>query len=94
MEYKQVDGSHYASDAIATPVTNPITVPIVLMQYCMNPKWTSAMINVEGTLLQGRFENSKEANIAAIRIASTPKYLINKIDNTNFVIPSRIRVIE
>ena len=40
--YKQVDGSHYASDSIAAPVTNPITVRIVLMLYCMNGTWTSA----------------------------------------------------
>ena len=34
--YKQVNGSHYTSDSIAAPVTNPITVRIVLVLYCMN----------------------------------------------------------
>jgi hypothetical protein len=33
--YKQVDGSHYASDSIAAPVTHPITVQIILMLHCM-----------------------------------------------------------
>jgi hypothetical protein len=58
--YEQVDGNHYASDSIATPVTNPITVRIVLMFYSMNPTWTSAIIDVEGAFLQGRLEKGKE----------------------------------
>ena len=58
--YKQVDGKHYSSDSIAAPVTNPITVRIVLMLWCMNPGWTSVIIDVEGAFLQGRFENGKE----------------------------------
>jgi hypothetical protein len=51
--YDQVDGSHYTSDSIAAPVTSPITVRILLMLYCMNRTWTSAIINVEGAFLQG-----------------------------------------
>ena len=51
--YEQVDGSHYASDSIATPVINPITVQIILILYCTNPTWISAIIDVEGTFLQG-----------------------------------------
>jgi hypothetical protein len=46
--YKQVDGSRYASDSIATPVTNPITVGIILMLYCMNCTWTSASSMLKG----------------------------------------------
>ncbi len=42
--YEQVVGSHYASDSIATQVTNPITVRIVLMLLCMNPDWMSAVL--------------------------------------------------
>ena len=61
--YEQVDGSHYASDSIDTPVTNPITVQIVLMLFCMNPSWTSAVIDVEGAFLQGCFENGEELYI-------------------------------
>ena len=61
--YKQVDGSRYASDSIATPVTNPITVQIILMLLCMNPDWTSAVIDVEGAFLQGQFENGEELYI-------------------------------
>lgn len=62
-EYKQVDGIHCASDSIATPVTNPITVWIVIMLYCMNPIWTSAIINVEDTFLHRWFENGKELHV-------------------------------
>ena len=58
--YEQVDGSHYASDLIAAPVTNPITVQIVLMLYCMNRTWISAIIDVEGAFLQGSYANGEE----------------------------------
>ena len=61
--YEQVDGSHYASDSIAAPVTNPITVCIVLMLYCMHSNWTSAIIDVEGVFLQGQFANGEELYI-------------------------------
>jgi hypothetical protein len=61
--YEQVDGSHYASDSIAAPVTNPITVRIVLMLYCMNRTWISAIIDVEGAFLQGHFANGEELYI-------------------------------
>ena len=58
--YKQVDGHHYASDSIAIPVTNLVTVQILLMMWCMNTRWMSAIIYVEGAFLQGHFENGKE----------------------------------
>ena len=58
--YEQVDGCHYTADSIATPVTNPITVRTVLMQWCMNPGWTSAIIDVEGAFLQRHFENGEK----------------------------------
>jgi hypothetical protein len=58
--YEQVDGNHYMSDYIAMPMTTPITVGIVLMLLCMNPMLTSAIINVEGAFLQGRFANGEE----------------------------------
>ena len=61
--YEQVDRSHYASDSIAAPVTNPITVQIILMLLCTNPGWMSAIINVEGAFLQGCFENGEELYI-------------------------------
>lgn len=59
-EYKQVDGSNYASDSIATPVTNPISMQIMFMLFYKNPTWMSAIINVKGAFLQGRFKNDQE----------------------------------
>ena len=58
--YEQVDRHHYALDSIAMPVTNPDTVQIVLILWCMNPGWMSAIIDVEGAFLQGHFEYGKE----------------------------------
>jgi hypothetical protein len=61
--YEQVDGSHYASDSIAAPVANPITVQTVRILYCMNRTWTSAIIDVEGAFFQGCFANGEELYI-------------------------------
>jgi hypothetical protein len=61
--YKQVNGSHYVSDSIAVPVTNPITVHIILMLYCMNHTWTSAIFDDEGAFLQGCSTNGEEIYI-------------------------------
>ena len=58
--YEQGDGSHHASDFIASPVTNPITVWSTPMLYYMNPAWMSAIIDVEWGFHQGQFENSEE----------------------------------
>ena len=33
------------------------------MLYCMNPTWTSAIIDVEGAFLQGQFANGEELYI-------------------------------
>lgn len=61
--YEHVNGSHYVSDNIVTPVLNPITVQIMVMLYCMNPTLASAILNVEGTFHQERFENGKDLYI-------------------------------
>ena len=61
--YKHVDGIHYASYSIAATVTNPITVQIVLLLLCMHPSWMSAIIDVEGAILQGHFENGEKLYI-------------------------------
>lgn len=63
--YTQVDWSPYGSDssAIAMPVTNPITVQIILILYCMNPTQMLAIIDVESVFLEGCFENGEELYI-------------------------------
>lgn len=37
--FDRTSGSHYVSDSIGVPVTNPITVQIVLTLLFMNPSW-------------------------------------------------------
>ena len=61
--HEQVYGSHYASNSIATLVTNPITMHIILTLWCMNAVWMAVIIDVEGAFLQGQFENDKELYI-------------------------------
>ena len=44
--YEQVDGDHFVSDSIASPVTNPNTVRMVLTLLYMNPKWVAVILDV------------------------------------------------
>ena len=57
--FEQVDGVHYSAQDIAAPVTNPFTVRVLLDLLCMNPKWISRIVDVEGAFLQGKFENEE-----------------------------------
>ena len=57
--FEQVDGVHYSAQDIAAPVTNPFTVRVLLDLLCMNPKWISRIVDVEGAFLQGKFENGE-----------------------------------
>eukprot|EP00957_Ditylum_brightwellii_P128169 9775774-Ditylum_brightwellii.AAC.1 len=58
--FEKINGEHYFSDSIAAPVTNLSTVQIALVLLAMNLKWISMVVDVEGTFLQGKFENGKE----------------------------------
>ena len=57
--YEQVDGVHYSAQDIAAPVTNPFTVRTLLTLLCMQPRWISRIVDVEGAFLQGKFENGE-----------------------------------
>ena len=58
--YEQVGGTHFIPDSIAAPVTNPNTVRILLVLWCMNPDWIAVLIDVEGAFLQGQFKDGEE----------------------------------
>jgi hypothetical protein len=46
--FEQIDGQHYFSDSISSPVSNPLTVRALLTLCAMNPKWEVRVIDVEG----------------------------------------------
>jgi hypothetical protein len=56
--YKQVDGVHYDSHNISAPVTNNVTVCIVLTLMIM-ADWTGKTLDVKGTFLHGDFDEGK-----------------------------------
>ena len=58
--FEQIDGEHYFSDSISSPVSNPTTVRILFTLYAMNPDWEVRVIDVEGAFLQGKFQNGEE----------------------------------
>ena len=60
---EQEEGTHYYADSIATPVTNPMSMCIMLTMLTMNPDWLLKMIDVEGAFLQGRLKNGEELYI-------------------------------
>jgi len=49
--------------SIAAPVTNLIMVCLILSLLCMNPSGITAIIDVEGVFIQGKFENGEEMYI-------------------------------
>jgi hypothetical protein len=61
--YMQVEGEHYASDSILSPVSNPTTVRLLLTLVATNPKWEAWVIDIEGAFLQGDFRNNKKMYI-------------------------------
>jgi hypothetical protein len=51
--YMQVKGEHYVADSISSPVSNPVTVRILLTLVAMNPRMQVRVIDIEGAFLQG-----------------------------------------
>ena len=57
--YKQVDGQHYEEHDISAPVTNEITIRIVLTLMIM-ASWHGTLLDVIGAFLNGEFEAGEE----------------------------------
>ena len=56
--FKQIDGEHYDSSSIASPVTNDATVRI-LMTLMIITNWFATGDDIEGAFLHGTFEDDK-----------------------------------
>jgi hypothetical protein len=56
--YKQVDGVHYESHKISDPVTNNVTVCIILVLMIL-ASWCRELLDIKGAFLQEDFEDSK-----------------------------------
>merc|ERR1739848_491062 len=57
--YEQIDGEHYNSDFIASPVTNDVTIRVIMALMIM-AGWASHIVDVKGAFLHGEFENNEE----------------------------------
>ena len=57
--FEQVDGIHYDEDTKAAPVTNEITIRIVLILMAM-ANWCAHVLDVQGAFLNGRFEGGEQ----------------------------------
>ena len=57
--FEQLEGQHYFVDTFAASVTNLNSIRILLMLMCVHPNWIADIVDVEGTLLQGKFKNSE-----------------------------------
>jgi hypothetical protein len=56
--YEQVDGEHYDSDNIASPVTNDVSVRVCLVLMLM-ANWYAHIVDVKGAFLTGEFDNDE-----------------------------------
>lgn len=57
--YKQVDGQHYDSSSISSPVTNDITIRIILLLMIMM-RGDGRVCDVQGAFLHGKFHDNEE----------------------------------
>jgi hypothetical protein len=56
--YEQVDGVHYDSHNISAPVTNDVTIRIVMVLMIMGG-WVGELLDVKGAFLHGDFEEDR-----------------------------------
>jgi hypothetical protein len=57
--YEQEDGIHYDSASIASPVTNDVTIRIMMVLMLMTG-WIGYLVDVKGAFLLGEFENNEQ----------------------------------
>ena len=57
--YEQEDGEHYDSASIASPVTNDITIRMMIVLMLMTG-WIGYLVDVKGAFLHGEFENDEQ----------------------------------
>ena len=56
--YKQVDVVHYDSHSISAPMTNDVTIRIVLVIMLM-AGWVGELLDIKGAFLHGDFKDGK-----------------------------------
>jgi hypothetical protein len=57
--YEQVDGIHYDSSTISSPVTNDATIRIIMVLMIIY-KWSAQLVDVKGAFLCGNFKDAEE----------------------------------
>jgi hypothetical protein len=57
--YEQIDGVHYNRHSISAPVTNNVTICIVMALWIM-ATWFGTIVDVKGAFLHGNFEDNQE----------------------------------
>ena len=56
--YEQVDGEHYDSASISSPVTNDVSVRVLLVLILM-ANFTAYIVDIHGAFLLGDFDNGE-----------------------------------
>ena len=57
--FEQVEGVHYHESNIASPVTNDMSIRIIMVLALM-ARWTAKIVDVKGAFLHGEFEEEDE----------------------------------
>jgi hypothetical protein len=60
--YEQVDGYHYDSSNISSPVTNDATIRIIIVLMIIF-KWSAQVVDVKGDFLCGNFKDGEAINM-------------------------------
>ena len=57
--FEQVDGQHYNSDDTNSPVTNDLSIRIMLVLMLMT-NWVGYLMDIKGAFLHGEFDNGEQ----------------------------------
>ena len=60
--FKQIEGVYYNKDDIATPVTNKVTIRVVIVITLVLQLY-SGLLDMKGAFLQGEFESKEKTYI-------------------------------
>jgi hypothetical protein len=73
--YEQADGLHYDSHNISAPVTNDVTIRIVLTLMIM-AAWIGEILDVKGAFLHSDFDEGKNVYMKVVLCSVTTTYIL------------------
>ena len=63
--YQQVAGEHYNDSSISSPVTNYVTIQVMMVLMLM-VGWVARLVNMKGAFLHVEFDNQKTGFVVSL----------------------------